>query len=102
MNLSDLPFTAVDARAVRGYLFQYKGQQAIRDDPENANYDPAYKVPWDVGLMAEDLIAHNMACFVVFEEDGVTAKTINYDLFGAIVPLVLDADTDRRLRELGA
>lgn len=101
VNLSDLPFTASDARAVRGYLFQYRGQLAIRNDPENPNYDPEYTVPWDVGLMAEDLIAHNMACFVVFEEDGVTAKTINYDLFGAIVPLVLDADLDARLRAAG-
>jgi hypothetical protein len=74
---------------------------AIKTDPDNANYDPDYVVPWDVGLMAQDLIDHNMSCFVVFEEDGATPKTINYDLFGAIVPLVLDADIDARLRAAG-
>lgn len=99
MNLSEMPFTATDARAVKGWLFQYKGQLAIRNDESNPNYDPDYVVPWDVGLMAEDLIAHNMRCFVVFNDDGST-KTINYDLFGALVPLVLDADIDARMRAL--
>ena len=29
-----------------------------------------------------------MGCFVVFNDDG-SPKTINYDLFGAIAPLVV-------------
>lgn len=101
-NAKPVAFTAADVRAVLPYLYQYRSQIAIRTDPQNAHYDPTYTVPWEVGLMAEDLIAHNMGCFVVFEPDGVTPKTINYDLFGAVVPLVLDADINARLKKLGA
>jgi hypothetical protein len=101
-NLGPVPFTADDVRAVSPFIFQYKAQLAIRDDPENAFYDPGYGPSWEIGLMAEHLIAHNMACFVFFEEDGETPKGINYDLFGAIAPLVVLADQERRLVELEA
>jgi hypothetical protein len=78
-------------------VFQYKSQLAIRDDPENAFYDPTYVAAWEIGLMAEELIEHNRSMFVFFEEDGVTPKGINYDLFGAIAPLVVLADIAARL-----
>lgn len=101
-NLGPVPFTADDVRAVSPYVFQYKSQLAIRDDPENPYYDPTYEPSWEIGLMAEHLIEHKMACFVFFEEDGVTPKGINYDLFGAIAPLVVLADQEARLKALEA
>jgi hypothetical protein len=95
-NLEPVPFTAADVLAVTPQMFQYKAQVAIREDPEHPNYDPAYVVPWEVGLMAEDLIAHNMACFVFWNEDG-TPRGINYDLFGAVAPLVVFAELAKLL-----
>ena len=100
-NLEPVPFTAADVLAVQPFVFQYKSQLAIRDDPENPYFDPGYVIPWEIGLMAEHLIAHNMGCFVFYEEDGITAKGINYDLFGAIAPLVVLADQEARLRASG-
>ena len=100
-NLGSIPFTAADVLAVQPYVFQYRGQIAIRDDPENAQHDPDYTVPWEIGLMAEHLIANSMGCFVFWEDDGVTPKGINYDLFGAIAPLVVLADQERRLNAAG-
>jgi len=98
-NLTKPPFSAADVLAVQPFLFQYKGQVAIKTDPKNAAYDPAYVVPWEIGLMAEHLIAHNMGCFVFYHDDG-TPKGINYDLFGAIAPLVVLADQEARLTSL--
>jgi len=100
-NLKPVPFTAADVRAVSPFMFQYKAQLAIREDPENEQYNPDYKVPWEIGLMAEHLIAHNMSCFVFWDEDGVTPRGINYDLFGAIAPLVVLADQEARLVAAG-
>jgi hypothetical protein len=100
-NIGPVPFTAADVRAVQPHVFQYKSQLAIRDDPENTFYDPAYVAAWEIGLMAEELIAHNMSMFVFFEEDEVTPKGINYDLFGAIAPLVVLADLNERLERAG-
>jgi hypothetical protein len=100
-NLKPVPFSAADVLAVTPYVFQYRGQVAIRDDPDNDEYDPDYVVPWEIGLMAEHLIEHNMACFVFWDPDGVTPRGINYDLFGAIAPLVVLADQERRLRAAG-
>jgi len=100
-NLKAVPFTAADVRAVSPFMFQYKAQLAIRDDPTNEQYDPDYVVPWEIGLMAEHLIAHKMSCFVFWDEDGVTPRGINYDLFGAIAPLVVLADQEARLVAAG-
>lgn len=88
-DLGPVPFIAEDVMAVQPFIYHYKGQIAIRDDPDNESYDPNYAVPWDIGLMAEHLIEHNMGCFVFWEADGITPKGINYDLFGAIAPLVV-------------
>jgi hypothetical protein len=90
-NVEPVPFTAADVLAVSPRIFQYKAQVAIREDPTNGQYNPDYSVPWEVGLMAEDLIAHNMSCFVFWNEDG-TPRGINYDLFGAVAPLVVLAE----------
>ncbi|GLU88963.1 hypothetical protein [Agromyces sp. NBRC 114283] len=100
-NLGPVPFTAADVLAVQPWMYQYRAQMAIRDDAENPYYDPDYVVPWEIGLMAEHLIAHNMECFVVLQDDGVTPKTIDYMLFGAIAPLVVLADMESRLRSAG-
>jgi len=100
-NLKSVPFTAADVRAVSPFMFQYKAQLAIREDPTNEQYDPDYVVPWEIGLMAEHLIDHNMSCFVFWDEDGVTPRGINYDLFGAIAPLVVLADQEARLVAAG-
>lgn len=100
-NLSDsLPFTAADVYAVVPYVYEYIGQVAIRDDPDNPGYDPGYAVPTEIGLIAEHLIERNMSMFVVFNEDG-TAKTIDYPLFGAVANLVAVRDLDQRLAAAG-
>ena len=100
-NLSEsLPFTAEDVYATIPFVYEYIGQIAIRDDPENEFYDPDYKVPIEIGLMAEHLEARNMGIFVVRNEDG-SPRTIDYAAFGAIANLVAVRDLDARLRSAG-
>jgi len=100
-NLSEsLPFTAEDVYATIPFVYEYIGQVAIRDDPQNPEHDPEYPVPSEIGLIAEHLIARNMGVFVVFNEDG-TAKTIDYPLFGAVANLVAVRDLDSRLKAAG-
>lgn len=100
-NLSErLPFTAADIYAVTPYVYEYIGQVAIRDDPDNPEYDPKYDVPMEIGLVAEHLIAHNMSIFVVFNEDG-SPKTIDYATFGAVAALVAARDLNARLMKAG-
>ncbi len=100
-NLSEsLPFTAEDVYATIPFVYEYIGQVAIRDDPENPEYDPAYVVPVEIGLIADYLIAHNMSIFVVFNEDG-TPRTIDYAAFGAVANLVAVRDLNERLKAAG-
>ena len=82
-------------------MFQYRAQLAIRDDPKNPEYDPAYIVPTEIGLIAEHLIEHNLGAFVFYELDGKTPRGINYDMFGAIAPLVVLSDHETRLKGAG-
>ena len=101
-NLSeDLPFIAQDVYATIPFLYQYIGQVAVRDDLTHPNYDPAYEPPINLGLMAEYLAERNMGIFVIYQEDGITPKTIDYALFGAIANLVAVRDLDARLRAAG-
>lgn len=96
-----LPFTAEDVYAVTPYVYEYVAQIAIRDDPTNEFYNPNYVVPLEIGLVAQHLIEHNMGAFVVYQPDGVTPKTIDYPLFGAIANLVAARDLNRRMTAAG-
>lgn len=100
-NLGPVQFTAADVLAVWPFVFQYVGQLDIRDNPENEYYDPAYVVPWDVGFIAEQLVAHNLADFVVFDLDGITPMTIDYAGFAAVAHHVVLQDHEARMRAAG-
>lgn len=100
-DLGPVPFSAADVLAVAPYVFHYRAQLDIRDNPENPYYDPNYTPAWDIGMMAEHLIEHNLGIFVLLNEDG-SARTIHYDLFGAIAALVVGRDHEERLRRLEA
>lgn len=101
IDLTTLPFTAADIRAVQPYMFRYIAQVEIRNDPNNPNYDPTYPVPWEVGFMAEHFLANNLDLFVWFNEDG-TPGGIHYAEFGAVAAVVLAMDHEKRLERLEA
>lgn len=95
-----LPFTAEDVYEVVPVVWEYIGQVDIRENPENPEYDPTYVVPLEIGLLAQWLVKRNMSIFVIFHEDGVTPKTINYSLFGAVANLVAVRDLNQRMLTL--
>ena len=95
-----LPFTAEDVYETIPVVWKYLGQVDIRDNPENPEYDPDYVVPMEIGLVAQWLVERNMSLFVVFHEDGVTPKTIDYSLFGAVANLVAVKDLNQRMLRL--
>lgn len=88
MDLGELPFTADDFIRTSPFVYHYRAQVDIRDNPENAYYDPKYEVPWEVGYMAEHLVENNLGLFVLYDLDGVP-KNILYDLFGAVASVVI-------------
>lgn len=98
-NLRPVPFTAADILTVAPRVFHYRGQLDIRDNPKNPAHDPAYLVPDEIGLLAEELIAAGLDLFVMFEEDG-TPRGIHYELFGAVTALVIGADLNTRMTAL--
>jgi hypothetical protein len=98
-NLGELPFTAADLLAIAPYVFEYRAQIDIRDNPKNPCFNPEYEVPTELGLMAEHLVDRGLDLFVYLNEDGSPAD-INYALFGAVASLVVGADHERRLAAL--
>lgn len=100
MDLGEVPFTASDVLALAPVVFHYRAQVAIRDDPQHPSYDPTYQVPWDIGLIAEELIAHGLELFVFFEDDMQTPAGINYDIFAAVALLVVARDQQSQLDDL--
>ena len=100
-SIGEPPFTAQDVLACTPVVFEYKAQIAIRDDPENPQYDPTYVVPTEIGLIAETLVEHGLELFVFWNEDG-SPRGINYDLFGAVALLVVAQDHEARLAALEA
>jgi len=98
-NLGQLPFSAADILAVSPYVFEYRAQIDIRDNPNNPYYDAQYEVPTELGMMAEHLLERGMGLFVYMNEDG-TAADINYALFGAVASLVIGHDHEARLAAL--
>jgi len=101
MDLGELPFTATDFIATSPYVYHYRAQVDIRDNPENPFYDPDYEVPWEVGYMAEHLVENNLGLFVLYDSEGVP-KNIMYDLFGAVAAVVIGREHDRAIGELRA
>ena len=99
MDLEETPFTAADFLACMPYVFHYIAQADIRNNQDNPYYDPDYVVPWDVGFMAEHLIANHLELFVFYKEDG-SVGGIHYAEFGAIATIVIGRDHENRLRAL--
>ncbi|MGV8852335.1 MAG: hypothetical protein ACOH1M_07200 [Rhodoglobus sp.] len=87
--------------ACQPVVFEYIGQVAIRDDPENPHYDPNYIVPTELGFIAEWLVELGLSEFVFYEEDGVTPAGIHYAEFAAVAAVVIGRDLDARLRAAG-
>lgn len=100
-NLQQVPFTASQFLSVLPFIYEYKGQVDIRDNPENEYYDPKYVVPHEVGMMAEHLIDAGLEIFVEYDEDS-QPNGIRYELFGAVAALVIGADHEERLKKLEA
>lgn len=101
VNLGQVPFSAEDILECTAFVYQYRGQVAIRDDPENENYDPSYVVPTEIGFMAEHLIDHGLASFVIFDGDGKPV-TIDYALLGAVAAIVVGQDHAAKLKTMQA
>lgn len=103
LNLRDqLPFTAADILSIVPYIFEYRAQVEIRDDPENPYYDPSYVVPTEIGMMAEHLVDAGLGLFVEYETDGITPAGINYTLFGAVAAVVIGRAQEDRMNKLEA
>lgn len=99
-NIAPVPYTAEQFLSVMPLVFEYIGQVDIRDNPANPNYDPAYEVPLEVGLIAEHLVEAGMPLYVLFEADGTTPMNIDYSTFGVHAALVIGRDHEARLRRL--
>jgi hypothetical protein len=100
MNLEKVSYTPGQFLACIGFLYEYRGQVAIRDDPENEYYDPAYKVPEEVGYMAEHLIANGLEQFVtMFQGEPIG---IDYAAFAAIGMTVIGREHENRIASLEA
>jgi hypothetical protein len=88
--------------ACQPVVFYYMGQVAIRDDPQNAYYDPNYVVPLEVGHIAQWLVEKGLSEFVFYDEDGVTPAGINYAEFAAVGFIVVGRAHEERLARLEA
>lgn len=99
-NVENYVGRAADFLACQPVVFEYMGQVAIRDNPENPYYDPTYAVPLEFGLIAEWLIEHNLSEFVFFDGDGITPAGINYAEFAAVGFLIVGRDHERRIAKL--
>jgi len=98
-NLRPVEYTAEQFLAVAPTLYEYLAQLAIRDDPENPNYDPQYVVPTDVGVIAEHLIEAGLDAFVIFDGEGLPAN-VDYGRFAAIGLLVIGRSAEERMERL--
>jgi hypothetical protein len=91
---------AADFLACQPVVYEYLGQLAIRDDPENPYFDPTYQVPTEVAHIAEWLIENHLSEFVFFEEDNTTPAGINYAEFAAVGFVVVGRDHEERIARL--
>jgi hypothetical protein len=99
-NIRNYEGMAENFLACQPVVFEYVGQVAIRDDPENPNYDPDYKVPQEVGHVAEWLMEQGLDEFVFYDDDGVSPAGINYAEFAAVGMVVVGRDHESRLQRL--
>lgn len=75
-------FTAAQFLACFPYVYEYRGQVAIRDDKRHPSYDPNYIVPLEIGYLAELLIKHGLGIFVVMKDGHPIG--IDYASFAAV------------------
>jgi len=100
MNLREVPYTAEAFLRCAAYLYEYKAQVAMREDPESEYYDPDYEVPEEVGYMAEHLIENGLGQFVPML-DGQPIG-IDYAAFGAVGMNVIGREHADRIASLEA
>jgi hypothetical protein len=98
MNLREVPYTSESFLRCVAYLYEYKAQVAMREDPESEYYDPAYEVPEEVGYMAEHLIENGLEQFVPML-DGKPSG-IDYSSFGAVGMTVIGREHAERIASL--
>lgn len=98
-DVTEVPYTAAQFVSVMPVVFAYIAQKDIRDNPDNPNFDPEYRVPVEVGLVAEWLVDAGLDLYVLRDLDG-EPKNIDYATFAAHAALVIGRDHDQRLRRL--
>jgi hypothetical protein len=98
MNLREVSYTAESFLRCAAYLYEYKAQVAMREDPESEYYNPEYEVPEEVGYMAEHLIENGLAQFVPVL-DGQPIG-IDYAAFGAVGMTVIGREHAERIASL--
>jgi hypothetical protein len=99
-NLEQVPYSAESFLRCAAYLYEYKDQVAVRDDPDSEYYNPIYDVPQEVGYMAEHLIENGLQTFVTMR-DGEPIG-IDYAAFGAVGMNVIGRAHDRELAQIRA
>jgi hypothetical protein len=97
-NIEPVPYSADSFLQCVAYLYAYKGQIAIRDDPENEYYDPDYEVPEEAGYMAQHLTANGLGQFVTMLGNEPTG--IDYAAFGAVGMTVIGREHADRIASL--
>ena len=81
-DIEEVPYSPESFLRCMAFLYVYKGQVAIRDDPDNEYYDPGYEVPSEAGYMAQHLIANGLGQFVTM--NGAEPIGIDYASFAAV------------------
>ena len=93
-------YTAAQFLACFPYVYEYRGQVAIRDDKRHPNHDPNYVVPLEIGYLAELLIKNGLGIFVTMK-DGVPIG-IDYAAFAAVGMTVIGREMSARADEQDA
>jgi len=97
-NIAPVPYSADSFLQCMAYIYAYKGQVAIRDDPNNEYYDPEYEVPDEAGYMAQHLIANGLGQFVTML--GNEPIGIDYASFAAVGMTVIGRAHERELAQI--
>ncbi|WP_339619853.1 hypothetical protein [uncultured Salinibacterium sp.] len=99
-NLEQVPYSAESFLRCAAYLYEYKDQVAMRDDPDSEYYNPAYDIPQEVGYMAEHLIENGLKQFVTIRDEQPIG--IDYAAFGAVGMTVIGRAHERELAQINS